>query len=77
MRVWFSGPRMFGGLIRPGVSFGREDWRWLTRRAAGRTGLANKPHFVFVAAGPDGVHVGAAADPNADLGALQAGRPAP
>ena len=27
MRVWFSGPRMFGGLVRPGVSFGPEDWR--------------------------------------------------
>jgi hypothetical protein len=23
MRIWFSGPRIFG--IRPGVSFGRED----------------------------------------------------
>lgn len=25
MRVWFSGPRIAG--IRPGVSFGREDWK--------------------------------------------------
>jgi hypothetical protein len=27
MRFWISGPRMFSGLIRPGVSFGPEDWR--------------------------------------------------
>jgi hypothetical protein len=26
MRIWLSGPRIFGGLIRPGVSFDREDW---------------------------------------------------
>src|SRR5450631_2814114 len=25
MRIWFSGPRILGGLVRPGVSFGRED----------------------------------------------------
>src|ERR1700730_6639954 len=24
MRIWLSGPRMFHGLVRPGVSFGRE-----------------------------------------------------
>jgi hypothetical protein len=27
MRVWFSGPRLFNGLVRPGISLGREDWR--------------------------------------------------
>jgi hypothetical protein len=27
MRFWFSGPRILGGLIRPGVSFGPEDLR--------------------------------------------------
>jgi hypothetical protein len=26
MRVWFSGPRLFNGLVRPGISLGREDW---------------------------------------------------
>jgi hypothetical protein len=25
VRIWFSGPRILGGLIRPGVSFGCED----------------------------------------------------
>ncbi|MDQ6869465.1 MAG: hypothetical protein M3178_14215 [Pseudomonadota bacterium] len=31
MRLWFSGPRLFNGLVRPGISLGREDllaWRW-------------------------------------------------
>jgi hypothetical protein len=27
MRFWFSGPRILGGLVRPGVSFGPEDLR--------------------------------------------------
>ena len=25
MRFWLSGPRILGGLIRPGISLGRED----------------------------------------------------
>jgi hypothetical protein len=29
MRVWFSGPRLFGNLVRPGISFGPEDFRRL------------------------------------------------
>jgi hypothetical protein len=27
MRFWFSGPRLFSGLVRPGISFGPEDLR--------------------------------------------------
>jgi hypothetical protein len=27
MRLWLSGPRVLGGMIRPGVSFGPEDFR--------------------------------------------------
>jgi hypothetical protein len=27
MRFWFSGPRLFSGLVRPGISFGPEDIR--------------------------------------------------
>jgi hypothetical protein len=27
MRVWFSGPRLLNGLVRPGISLGREDFR--------------------------------------------------
>jgi hypothetical protein len=26
MRLWLSGPRLFNGLVRPGISLGREDW---------------------------------------------------
>ena len=26
MRFWFSGPRLFGGFVRPGVSFGPRDF---------------------------------------------------
>ncbi len=25
MRLWLSGPRLFNGLVRPGISLGRED----------------------------------------------------
>lgn len=26
MRIWFSGPRLLNGLVRPGISLGREDF---------------------------------------------------
>ena len=26
MRIWFSGPRILHGPVRPGISLGREDW---------------------------------------------------
>jgi hypothetical protein len=29
MRFWLSGPRLFHGMVRPGVSFGQEDFRSL------------------------------------------------
>jgi hypothetical protein len=34
MRFWLSGPRMFGGLFRPGVGFGPEDFRRRRRPSA-------------------------------------------
>jgi hypothetical protein len=42
MRFWISGPRMFGGLVRPGVSFGPEDWRRARRVPATHRELARK-----------------------------------
>jgi hypothetical protein len=27
MRLWLSGPRILNGLVRPGISLGREDFR--------------------------------------------------
>lgn len=32
MRLWFSGPRVLGGLIRPGISLGKEDLRALGKK---------------------------------------------
>jgi hypothetical protein len=29
MRFWLSGPRLFRGMVRPGISFGPEDLRSL------------------------------------------------
>jgi hypothetical protein len=26
VRIWFSGPRLLNGLVRPGISLGREDF---------------------------------------------------
>jgi hypothetical protein len=26
VRIWFSGPRILHGLVRPSTSIGREDW---------------------------------------------------
>ena len=44
MRIWLSGPRMFHGLVRPGVSFGREDFRrireWPRWKIAAALGFA-------------------------------------
>jgi fatty acid desaturase len=34
MRFWFSGPRIFG--VRPGVSFGREDFKRFGQKPAAR-----------------------------------------
>jgi hypothetical protein len=41
MRFWISGPRMLGGLVRPGVSFGPEDFR-ARRVSATQMELARK-----------------------------------
>lgn len=34
MRFWLSGPRILGGLVRPGISLGREDFRRMRSPAA-------------------------------------------
>ena len=34
MRIWLSGPRILGGLVRPGISLGPEDMRRLGGRPA-------------------------------------------
>jgi len=34
MRVWFSGPRLFRGFVRPGISLGKEDLRAIRKAPA-------------------------------------------
>jgi hypothetical protein len=36
LRIWLSGPRILGGLLRPGISFGREDLQRLSRSRPAR-----------------------------------------
>lgn len=73
MRFWFAGPRLFGGFIRPGVSFGPEDFR----RARPPDVGAQSPRLdsVYVIEGGGHVKVGVSADPPARLASLQTGSP--
>ena len=34
MKLWLSGPRLFNGLLRPGISLGREDFRRMRKQPA-------------------------------------------
>jgi hypothetical protein len=63
MRFWFSGPRLFNGLVRPGVSFGPGDVRALRAPAtqlvqpayieAATLGIARRPDGALILAIPD------------------------
>lgn len=69
MRVWLSGPRLFNGLLRPGVSF---DLRG--RRAVSRAPGASD--FVYVIGSAQGrVKIGMSTDPVARLATLQTASP--
>ena len=46
MRIWLSGPRILGGLIRPGISFSLSELTRLTQR--GRAGLPVKREDVII-----------------------------
>ena len=61
MRLWLSGPRILNGLVRPGISLGRDHFR----RAALRSGsqfiamparyeFADFAHIAFSLAGRSG-----------------------
>lgn len=70
MRIWLSGPRIFGGLIRPGVSFNAGG---LFRA---RPSAAISQDYVYVIAGEHGLtKVGISRDPSARLATLQTGSP--
>ena len=43
MRFWLSGPRLFSGLVRPGVSFGPEDLRARRVPATARKAERQRP----------------------------------
>jgi hypothetical protein len=46
MRIWFSGPRILGGMIRPGISFSLSEITRLTQR--GRASLPVRREDVIV-----------------------------
>jgi hypothetical protein len=73
MRLWFSGPRIFG--LRTGVSFGPEDLRRVLR-ATKAPASAIGGAFVYVIKGDHGrVKVGVSVDPKARLADLQTASP--
>lgn len=72
MRLWFGGPRVFG--IRPGISFGREDLRWLSR--PNKTEPSTRPagSFLYVIKDERGrSKIGTSANPGQRLRELQTG----
>jgi hypothetical protein len=70
MRFWISGPRMFGGLIRPGVSFGLGDFRSRVRSAV----IAQD--YVYVIHGEHGLtKVGFSTSPDQRLASLRTASP--
>jgi hypothetical protein len=87
MRLWFSGPRIFG--IRTGISLGPQDFKPTPRRARQneKTGIAQKigqndaifdpdHSFIYVIKNQTGrVKIGRAADCKQRLADLQTGNP--
>lgn len=64
MRVWLSGPRLFGGFIRPGVSFSQAELWPRSRTPAS--------DFVYVITDEHGMSkIGFSSDPRARLAMLQ------
>ncbi len=61
MRLWLSGPRLFNGLVRPGISLGKEDFR-PTRKAPAMVAEATLGLFRR----PDGAILMAIAHMNGD-----------
>ena len=69
MRFWVGGPRLFGGMIRPGVSFNAGDFRSRQQAANFTNG-----EFVYVVTGDHGrVKIGITKNPEARLASLQTG----
>jgi T5orf172 domain len=69
MRVWFSGPRIFG--IRTGISLGREDLAWLKPAAQPLTTPSDRC-FIYVIKGEHNlIKVGVSSNPNARIAQLR------
>jgi T5orf172 domain len=79
LRFWLAGPRVFG--IRPGVSFGPEDFRRMAsagQQQQSAQGARRTSSFVYVIENSHGdVKVGISADPNGRMANLQTGNPFP
>jgi hypothetical protein len=59
VRLWLAGPRLFRGMVRPGISFGPEDLR--SRKPPPRRQLQS---FIYVVRGDhDSVKIGVTKDP--------------
>lgn len=68
MRIWISGPRIFGGLLRPGIGFSLPPWRSASAAALGDS--------CYVIQGAHGLcKIGMSANPAARLATLQTGSP--
>jgi hypothetical protein len=77
VRVFFMGPRILGG-IRPGISFGPDDFSKLVGRPTGRSqrpGITGA--FVYVITDGHRIKIGSSIDPNRRLRELQTGNPRP
>lgn len=72
MRFFFTGPRIFG--LRPGISFGPEDWRRATRK----TSSSITGSFVYVVRGDHNLtKIGITTNPTARLATLRTSSPFP
>jgi hypothetical protein len=74
MRFYLFGPRMFHGLLRPGISFSPEDSR--RRPSPRRQSRQLSGSFIYVIQADDGlIKVGISSNPSARLAQLQTSTP--
>jgi hypothetical protein len=73
MRFFLLGPRLLHGLVRPGISFGPEDFP-TSRKPLTAAAALPEDSFIYVAKGNDGLcTIGMTGDPRARLAQLNAG----
>jgi hypothetical protein len=70
MRIWLAGPRLFGGLIRPGVSFRPDELLRKRQQEPGKEPIEGS--FVYVVTGDHGrVKIGVSTNPSARMAQLR------